>query len=57
MSFSIREYLTENGVALRDSVYAASDPAMLDFQIYSGDFYKLTERTEKRLCVIRTRSI
>ncbi len=48
MSFSIREYLTENGVALRDSVYEASDPAMLDFQIYSGDFYKLTEKNGKK---------
>ncbi len=43
MPFTIRGFLEKNGCALENSIYADCDPSVLDFQIYSGDFYEMAE--------------
>lgn len=53
MPFTVRGFLKDNGRALEDSIYADCKSEMLDFLIYSGDFYKMAEEDGKAVLLFK----
>ena len=51
MSVTVRELLERFGCMREDSIYAGSTPEMLDFKLFSKDFYELD--TSGRKAVLR----